>query len=813
MKNFKKLLSNQKGMSLIEITAAAAISVIISMAVVKTNQIGQKGMTKVSTDLDLKMWQQQRLIQTLGEPGACSNTFPGHDIRASLTVEYIRDTQNIVVYTAGDDIEGGAWTIVSMAIVGVPAADISPAVNKYTTNFEINMRRKNSQSFGARDKKIFVPIVVVRASDPSYELVSCSAGSAGADGLWSQELANGGYIHSAGEYVIIGSNGSTPAAPFQIDINSGLEWPGDIQDDVYPAMRINTSGDAIVFGPGAGSGALYQSRTYDNYATGNCLVMGHGDTGNIVSKIESCGAGVRLNSYRSDVVGANATVLGGSSAYANGQFSIATGGKTKALGEYSFAQGYYTTASGDNSASFGSGGLVSGSNAFGAGNNAHAYGDGSISLGMNTLARAKASIALGYNAIADNETSIAIGIRARSVHGSSMVLAGSGSVIYSTDAQQFTAAFTNGYKFITGSNNYPSTATGDDETERRSVFIDSTGNMGLGKDLQFTTGSEFSSGNKPKLFVKGDAQVNGDFAVYAEDGSDRYSLKTYEGTTTKFADGKSILWGGGDQTWSGLGSYDDNWQSIGLSLMPTRGGVSGHLSTFGLNMTYNDGDNRWKHHSDGVNSGSSGLLMEYGAGSYVGLYVRETNDGVTSEDASSMKSQMRLKVTATQIQAYVQMKTNFADTVTSDKRLKKDFKIIANPLEKLQKLNGYYYTWKATDELDENIASLDGYKERKERADIGLIAQEVEAVLPELVDTDKEEANIKSVNYSQLIAVVIEGVKDLANQVSDIVKDLFSLTEQVSSLENRVEKLEDDNRIMREQLCDLHPKLNSCLSR
>ena len=275
MKNFKKLLSNQQGMSLIELTVAAAISVIISMGVVKTNQIGQKGMTKISTDLDLKMWQQQRLMQVLGEPGACANTLPGHSIDLSSKISVIRDSENNVVYSAGDDIEGGAWTIVSMAIVGVPAADISPAVNKYTTNFEISMSRKNSESYGAKVRKIFVPIVLVRADDPSTTLISCSAGSVGADGLWNQELANGGYIHSVSKNVIIGSNGSTPTAPFQIDINSGSEWPGT-GSGLMPSMKISNDSNAIVFGT-ANQAAIYQTET--------CLTMGNGMNGDIRSKI------------------------------------------------------------------------------------------------------------------------------------------------------------------------------------------------------------------------------------------------------------------------------------------------------------------------------------------------------------------------------------------------------------------------------------------------------------------------------------------------------------------------------------------------
>lgn len=85
---------------------------------------------------------------------------------------------------------------------------------------------------------------------------------------------------------------------------------------------------------------------------------------------------------------------------------------------------------------------------------------------------------------------------------------------------------------------------------------------------------------------------------------------------------------------------------------------------------------------------------------------------------------------------------------TSDKKLKKNIKSIGNPIEVLHKLNGYTYLFKKGDNLN-----------------AGVIAQEVEKVLPFAVSTD--EKNIKSVNYICLIPYMIEGIK--ANN-RDIIK-------------------------------------------
>ena len=55
MKKVKRILNNQQGMSLVEVIAAAAISVIISAAVMKTNESGIKGINAVTTKMSLNI--------------------------------------------------------------------------------------------------------------------------------------------------------------------------------------------------------------------------------------------------------------------------------------------------------------------------------------------------------------------------------------------------------------------------------------------------------------------------------------------------------------------------------------------------------------------------------------------------------------------------------------------------------------------------------------------------------------------------------------------------------------------------------------
>lgn len=83
-------------------------------------------------------------------------------------------------------------------------------------------------------------------------------------------------------------------------------------------------------------------------------------------------------------------------------------------------------------------------------------------------------------------------------------------------------------------------------------------------------------------------------------------------------------------------------------------------------------------------------------------------------------------------------------TAYSDIRLKENIETIDSPLEKIQKMRGVYYTLKE-----------DSNAERK----IGVIAQEMEEVLPEVVYTDTSEEKWKSVAYGNIVAVLIEGMK------------------------------------------------------
>jgi hypothetical protein len=87
--------------------------------------------------------------------------------------------------------------------------------------------------------------------------------------------------------------------------------------------------------------------------------------------------------------------------------------------------------------------------------------------------------------------------------------------------------------------------------------------------------------------------------------------------------------------------------------------------------------------------------------------------------------------------------------------LKENISSITNPIEKINQIGGYEYDWIPMEGIHEN-----------EGHDIGVIAQEIEKVLPEIVTT--RDNGYKAVKYERLVALLIECVKDQQIQIDEL---------------------------------------------
>jgi len=107
---------------------------------------------------------------------------------------------------------------------------------------------------------------------------------------------------------------------------------------------------------------------------------------------------------------------------------------------------------------------------------------------------------------------------------------------------------------------------------------------------------------------------------------------------------------------------------------------------------------------------------------------------------------------------------NITGYYSSDRRLKENIKPIENALEKIKKLEGVMFDW--TEEYIKSHGGEDGYFVRKH--DTGVIAQQVEEVLPEVVVT--REDGFKAVNYEKIVGLVIQAINELQDRIENLEK-------------------------------------------
>lgn len=205
------------------------------------------------------------------------------------------------------------------------------------------------------------------------------------------------------------------------------------------------------------------------------------------------------------------------------------------------------------------------------------------------------------------------------------------------------------------------------------------------------------------------------------------------------------------------------WTSNNLnpsSYFPVAGGAyTGMVYTASINgvMAQNDGSASIEVRSGG-GAGDGGMaMMSFHAQGYYGIKLVLRSDGYFGLGGWSSAAWRWYSVpngdmvASGNIGAY------------SDPRLKDDVERIGGALDIIEKLDGVRFTWNHKTKL------IGKPGER----DIGVLADQVEAVLPELVgrsipDDDNEGERWRVVAYDKLVPVLIEAVKELAGRVKEL---------------------------------------------
>ena len=128
----------------------------------------------------------------------------------------------------------------------------------------------------------------------------------------------------------------------------------------------------------------------------------------------------------------------------------------------------------------------------------------------------------------------------------------------------------------------------------------------------------------------------------------------------------------------------------------------------------------------------------------------------------------------------------------SDARLKDFEGKIPNALDKVSKINGYYFK--------QNELANEYTPQYADKKQVGVSAQEVEKVMPEVITSAAIGEGYKSVHYDKLVPLLIEAIKELQEEIKELKTDSHppkcledmegyeDMLERVMNLEDEVSK-------------------------
>ena len=154
----------------------------------------------------------------------------------------------------------------------------------------------------------------------------------------------------------------------------------------------------------------------------------------------------------------------------------------------------------------------------------------------------------------------------------------------------------------------------------------------------------------------------------------------------------------------------------------------------------------------GTDPGDDGLFFYMGSNKTLDLGGGATNDVKLNYNGNT---KLQTIATGINVTGEVRASSDITAYYSSDRRLKENIVNISQPLEKLSYINGVEFDWIKK----EGVHSYEGH-------DVGVIAQEIEQVLPELVTT--RDNGYKAVRYEKIVALLIEAVKDQQSQIEEL---------------------------------------------
>ena len=163
-----------------------------------------------------------------------------------------------------------------------------------------------------------------------------------------------------------------------------------------------------------------------------------------------------------------------------------------------------------------------------------------------------------------------------------------------------------------------------------------------------------------------------------------------------------------------------------------------------------------------TNSGDTNTGIYFPGADKVGITAGGTLEVDVSIKGMQLASSLGVGTSASGTTGEIRATNDITAFYSSDKRLKDNITPITEPLSKLSQLGGYTFDWIPK----EGIHSHEG-------RDVGVIAQEVEEVLPEVTTT--RDNGYKAVKYEKIVPLLIECIKAQQSQIDELKETLYEL--------------------------------------